>query len=381
MFLIFVLSAFTQLGKHWWPEWSLVNGIRVDYLSPTLFLSDLLFVAAFFTHCRCVIKQLWTRWRCILLFVCCELLVLAFTADRPILGIYWLLRYLQIPLTAWITCHYVKQRKKTRALLPIVLAAGSLCALVIGTLQVVLGKSTGLFWILGERTFSVITPGISTVAVFGQEVLRPYATFPHPNSLGGWLAVAALLLLYYSLRHKQKKPLRIASLLLGIGTLATASRLAISGLGIALGLLFLSPLVSNFTPTFITFPPSSLDERSALWSSAWNIFLAHPLFGVGPGNFIANLPGTLPPNLWLLQPVHNIPLLLLSEFGTIGAIGGIWAIWGIVRSIKLRKAPRLLLAALLVVLVTSMGDHYWVTAQQNRILLGILLGTIHSSSE
>jgi len=26
-----------QLGKHWWPKWSLISGVRVDWLSPTLY--------------------------------------------------------------------------------------------------------------------------------------------------------------------------------------------------------------------------------------------------------------------------------------------------------------------------------------------------------
>ena len=30
----------TQLGRHWWPEWSLIWGGRIDYLSPTLYLGD-----------------------------------------------------------------------------------------------------------------------------------------------------------------------------------------------------------------------------------------------------------------------------------------------------------------------------------------------------
>ena len=39
-FLLILLP--TQLGFHFWPSWSLVLGRRIDYLSPTLYLTDIL---------------------------------------------------------------------------------------------------------------------------------------------------------------------------------------------------------------------------------------------------------------------------------------------------------------------------------------------------
>ena len=41
---LFLLLIPTQLGKHFWPEWSYFLGIRVDYLSPTLYLLDLIWL-------------------------------------------------------------------------------------------------------------------------------------------------------------------------------------------------------------------------------------------------------------------------------------------------------------------------------------------------
>lgn len=34
----------TQLGRHFWFDWSLVWGIRVDYFSPTIYMVDILFL-------------------------------------------------------------------------------------------------------------------------------------------------------------------------------------------------------------------------------------------------------------------------------------------------------------------------------------------------
>ncbi|MEK7073923.1 MAG: hypothetical protein AAB960_01180, partial [Patescibacteria group bacterium] len=35
----------TQLGWHMWPTWAYILGRKVDYLSPTVFLTDIILVA------------------------------------------------------------------------------------------------------------------------------------------------------------------------------------------------------------------------------------------------------------------------------------------------------------------------------------------------
>src|ERR1700690_3602089 len=44
-FFLLILLLPTQLGYHFWPNWVLVLGRRVDYLSPTLYGTDILLVA------------------------------------------------------------------------------------------------------------------------------------------------------------------------------------------------------------------------------------------------------------------------------------------------------------------------------------------------
>jgi hypothetical protein len=43
-FSLILFSITVQLGKHFWPSWSFISGIRIDYLSPTLYLSDLIII-------------------------------------------------------------------------------------------------------------------------------------------------------------------------------------------------------------------------------------------------------------------------------------------------------------------------------------------------
>ena len=61
----------------------------------------------------------------------------------------------------------------------------------------------GIWYFLGERTFNAGMPGIANAYLNGALVLRPYGTFPHPNVLGGFLAVVLPLILALRLRSGQ----------------------------------------------------------------------------------------------------------------------------------------------------------------------------------
>src|ERR1035437_9579523 len=43
-FYLLLLFLPTQFGKHFWPNFSYVYGIRIDYLSPTLYFTDVLII-------------------------------------------------------------------------------------------------------------------------------------------------------------------------------------------------------------------------------------------------------------------------------------------------------------------------------------------------
>src|SRR3990167_1779300 len=42
IFYLILLFLPTQFGRHFWPSFSFIYGIRVDYLSPILYLTDIL---------------------------------------------------------------------------------------------------------------------------------------------------------------------------------------------------------------------------------------------------------------------------------------------------------------------------------------------------
>src|SRR3989338_9410931 len=47
LFFLTLLFLPTQLGRHFWPSFSYILGIRTDYLSPTLYLTDILILLLF----------------------------------------------------------------------------------------------------------------------------------------------------------------------------------------------------------------------------------------------------------------------------------------------------------------------------------------------
>ncbi|HSW48472.1 MAG TPA: O-antigen ligase family protein [Candidatus Saccharimonadales bacterium] len=65
------------------------------------------------------------------------------------------------------------------------------------------GSIGGILYFLGERTFTGSTPGIANASLNGELVLRPYATFPHPNVMAGFLLVSMILVLGFLLNSKR----------------------------------------------------------------------------------------------------------------------------------------------------------------------------------
>ncbi|MEK7497805.1 MAG: hypothetical protein AAB656_02715, partial [Patescibacteria group bacterium] len=45
LFGLLVILLPTQIALHIWPDWALVQGIRVDYLAPAIYLTDIIIVA------------------------------------------------------------------------------------------------------------------------------------------------------------------------------------------------------------------------------------------------------------------------------------------------------------------------------------------------
>lgn len=397
----------TQLGYHMWPEWAMVLGRRVDYLSPTLYGTDILIVlilVSSIVHERKIYSisnfQFLIKRNIFQLITYKTLVILGFVgvniffATNRLVSAYFWLKVLEY---IFLGFYIVKTKQKTSSII-FFLSIGVLYSSIIAIAQFVLQKSIGgPLWFLGERTFSNLMPGIAQFNVckpFSSTctlVLRAYGTLPHPNVLGGYIAVM-LPLVIHQLRHR--KIFYLATLLAGITALVmTFSRSAwiacLFGTGIVLyarppvgsaiwkqskayfSAIFASMVIIIFIAGTTGFHDESVVVREALNNSAISMFTESPLVGKGLGNFLVALPANLPSRqIYFLQPVHNIYLLVLAETGVVGLALFIWMIWKIFKSKK-----TIIRYSLFIILLLGLVDHYPLTLQQGQLLLTILLSS------
>ena len=425
IFYSLILLLPTQLGKHFWPDFTIVSGIRIDYLSPTLYITDILLILLFaftFLHWMKTVeiskftfhisKQQFKNKIFIGSFILLFLLSNTVFALRPLLSFYGLAKLGEFVFFGWYivkTVRYHFQLQDSALLFAISSLFESLLAIAQYIHQ---GSLNGIFYYFGERAFTGTTPGIANADIGGILVLRPYGTFSHPNVLAGFLLISLVIAWSLLLTAKKRwmRVIGIVSLLIGsIALLLTFSRVVILLWGILLvgtggrlvfrslktlpgkvlfitvviiGLIAISfiPVVHDILLRFsqTSLSDESVTEREELLSTAFTMIRQHPLFGVGLYNFIpamAPLQKPMPLGLYL-QPVHNIFVLVFAETGIVGEILFLWLLITIAFRIKhhILRIKGTLVVLLLIILVTGMFDHYWLTLQQGQLLFAYVIG-------
>lgn len=407
-----------------WPNF-LAPPIHSDYLYPYLYLSQLLFLATFTlwlwqSHRRSNLRNLLKISALdsslgIFLAISIIALILTpfFSTSPQWWNIYPFFRLLQGLLLAFFIYHRLREGAGRKYLFLALLALLGQQAVALS--QWLLQHSLGLQW-LGEWRFSVHTPGIAKVILQGQEHLRPYGTFAHPNILAGIMAALSIPLLQHLrltyAKHPRWRTMQAGYLgLSSLVILLTFSRVAWVLYALSVGWYFyphlqrilshpkaptraswpplllallvlpLIPLLYTHLTSFLTYDYLTLSRRLQLNQVALDLIHQHPWSGIGPNNFMLQIYSYGPLygiGLWR-QPVHNIPLLLATEYGLPALI--LLVITLTLLLIKLFRlsplASRLLKASLiwiwLVVLITSQVDHYWYTITPATQLAFILL--------
>ncbi len=393
LFALLVILLPSQFGYHFWPSFSLINGVRVDYLSPTIYVTDVLTVALLFISLP-VIRIHKRLLFCLAIFAFINI----FFSSIPLVSLYRWLKIFEISLLSIVVWH--NKMKFEQILVRILPLAAIWTSLLAITEWFHGGSVNGVFYYLGERNFTTSTPGIALSKIGNTVSLRPYATLPHPNALSGFLLVSLLLLFGF----KQKSRLLWIAVVLSTFVLFISESYAI-----VVSLLFLffffvlvkytrhsksrlwklfvfeAVLISIAFPYLISQRTDNVDtltsavrERIELSILSGYISTNRPIVGVGLGNFVPSIPhytDNLPDayrsrtTSWL-QPVHNIPLLVESELGILGLL-----ILFICVIIITPTAP------LVIVFITSIFDHYWLTLQTPLLLLAIVVGTSYGLSE
>jgi len=103
----------------------------------------------------------------------------------------------------------------------------------------------------------------------------------------------------------------------------------------------------------------SFDARFVIWSQAINVFVEHPLTGIGPGTFEDYFP---PYPKWGVPQPHNIFLAFLIQTGLIGFIGFVLALawfWGS-KGLEIRDSRLEIYCIMIYILAHGLVDTtYW----------------------
>src|SRR3990172_6564932 len=375
--LLFLLGFLlpSQTAIHFWPDFSFVGSIRIDYLSPTLYLTDILiiFITIFNLHALKKITKI---------------------GVLPLLLLFFLLNFI-FSYSPWVTL-IAELRLLVYACFLIVLInfpaktlhslfwglLGSLFWVsVLSLLQFVHQGSLGGIWVLlGERPLNIFSSAVSTVSLgsLGQ-FIRAYATLPHPNSLAGYLVISWLLIQFSKNQFTSgfTKVFKVTTFLVVMSLILTFSRTALLTAFILAGLsyFFRSSLPRVFKVLFplalfllvlqiIPGNPDSLYLRFQQIKLSSPFLISPSLFGTGMNAFIPSAGGIT------LQPLHNVYLLILAEIGYVGV-----TILGVLIYLYFKNIPevsREIKIAWIFIFITALFDHYWITLHQNQLLVIIL---------
>lgn len=397
LWLILILPFNITLGLPSLVE-AYVSGVTVNYLVPIVSILDLgfglvLLSALFEGKFSKLLKEI--PWY--ILFIGIYLFfhnALFFSSTT----LFMTARYVLYALSGYLGYLEVKN-KRIRFLnyLVLLLFSSVLLQGLIGVFQFLISVDLNLTF-LGESNLISGAIGTSTVAIAGQQFMRAYGTFPHPNVFSGYLLLSAVVGAYNLLRRKERGLLSF--LLMAHSTFFvffTMSRVAwilFIFLWVLVIMLWFKPKWSmngiffasigeRFTDLF-SGTDYSVSDRINLLKSSWEVIKTNWFGGVGAGQFVKGMEGAVPTTtsgILLLQPVHNVYMLVLSEHGVI--FGG--ALLASLAMVVYKKVQALMstkawipLFALFAILFIGLFDHYPITLPQGLGLtyLFILLSSL-----
>lgn len=387
LFLASVLTLPLQLNKFFFPAFSFILGIPIDYRAVTIYLSDILiliYIISFLIENSGKLKNIYQKQKNFInaLFLLNFYLLINSLFTSTDTGASLLFSIKTIEFSLFAVCASITLSKKKIFNLSLIIIAFSLfwqSLLVIS--QFIFQKSLGL-WLLGERAFDTSTVSIAHVQFLNTQWLRPYGTFPHPNGVGAFLVISLILIVYNrrifstELQKFLNYTLSVIAIFAIFITFSKASILALVSAFIinsskikefAVKAAILPILLIIFLLTISQGQIASIAERLTLSQTAFNIALINPLFGIGSNNFILELSRL---NLFsvsdirLLQPVHNIFLLILAENGIIGLLLFAYLLY----CVFINATSKVKIALYVAILIFASVDHYLWTLHQGRFL-------------
>ena len=394
LFLVVVATLPIQLGKIFFLNHSFVLGIPIDYRAATVYFSDIAiicYLTSFLIEYRKKLNQIFkANWKivlAILIFGIYLLITSYFSSISKPASFSYSLKIIEFSLLFLFASRTLKINRVKKAVVPVVAFSASWqSALLI--LEFLFQKSLNL-WFLGERAFDASTPGIAHSQLFGQQFLRPYGTFPHPNVAAAYLSISLIVLVASWSRQKfsKTKIIILALIILAIALTFSKATLIVLILSVFIKTNVGKNLWSIIALTTVALwaiynqivsgQVATIAERLLLIQSALDITLINPLFGIGSNNFILELSRldlTSLAETRLLQPVHNVFLLILAENGLIGLLLFAFLMFSVIKNINSKLKFTLFLA----ILVYASIDHFLWTLHQGQLLFFLTLAYIVS---
>ena len=378
LFLL-VFSLPFQLGYHFWLPETYVASFRIDYLAPTFYLTDLLLILFLATNFKITVSIIInffikpSGW----FFGALVLLNLATASFSLITILAWvrLGSYLLLLAALAKTDHLAK-----KVLLPFSLSLIFIIGLAIT--QFILQSSLGgILYFFGERPLSLALPNVAKMNLPWGQILRPYATFSHPNSLAGYLLVS-LVILRQIPAPKVIRHFLIGAIVLTFSKAAIFTLIILELIRPKLIQIILLSAVLGFLP-FLRLDPS-FSSRYYLLPPTAKIVGDRPFFGVGLKQFIPSLATHLPASqvsYATLQPVHHTFILIFAELGLLGVLLITKIFWTPLSKLtKDKKIRPYLLDLFSIILMPGSLDHYWWTLPQNQLIIVLVLALIANMS-
>jgi len=211
---ILLLILPTQLSYHFWPDYAFVLGRRIDYLSPTLYVTDIIIILLLFCFLIDTVKKIgrqslsittiktYVIQKYLLILALLILLLSVIYSTEVYVSIYQLIRIVGY----LFLFYYIRRKAFSIEKIILLLLIGVFAQSVLAIIQFLLQSSVGgVFWLFGERAIHTYTPAVAKISLcvdfFGgcRLFLRPYGTFSHPNVLAGYtLAIISLSFVYQS---------------------------------------------------------------------------------------------------------------------------------------------------------------------------------------
>ena len=397
LFYLLVFLVPLNLGKHFVYNWSYVHGLLVDYLVPTVYVTDLLLVLVLAFWLITFNKEEVKRTTRLLnekglVFLFLFFVSLGFSiavASEPSAALYMAFKHILYGgLFLYVLRNFdtVKDFSRIARIFSISVFLLSILAFAQWFSQ---GSLFDNYLVFGEQPYSTSTPGIVKESFFGNTVVPSYGIFRHPNIFAGFLSIALLYMLVLIPEDK----FALLSFALGcVALLLTFSKFTWLVFAFSLvvvlfikwfgkpakdAILALSILVfvllfflSIFSTNDFVAGTRSLSRRADLLSDTYTLVRDNILFGVGPGGTYEYV------KEWrFIQPVHNVFVLVLAESGIFALL--FFSLF-IFATLKKAYPKDLLLIILLQVLLLAGFDHFFYTINQAQLLFWLTLGIIYT---